>query len=57
MKQTKSNLVFVLALIIALGMGGSSVDAQEKKYEVLVGTWDAVISTDGGDFQNTFIFR
>ena len=51
MRHAKSHLVFVLALIIVLGMGITSVDAQAKKYDVLVGIWDAVIATDGGDFQ------
>jgi len=56
MKHTKGYFVFTIALLVISGIGIENGNAQKKKYDVLLGTWDAVVQTDGGDYYNTFIF-
>jgi|GEM_PF-6423652 len=56
MKHTKRYFTVTLAFLIIFGIGVENGNAQKKKYDALLGTWDAVVQTDGGDYYNTFIF-
>lgn len=53
-KRQRFGVLFSLMILFVIWAGIAI--AQGKKYEALLGTWDAVVQTDGGDYYFTLTF-
>ena len=56
MMHNRSRFTYLFSIMILFVISVGIANAQGKKYEALLGIWDAVVQTDGGDYYFTFTF-